>query len=255
VADAHFFVYEKGSSVLAAEAWARGDGETTLALPAGRFVVHRQLGPSRGVAEVSLPFGGEARLARSTFADVAAEEALARGGHMNVLKSSLALVAGVVLDGEQQPCGAVSVRYLRARRDPLWGAGLGASSASSRSVYNRVAVQRLDAAAIVGWQHVASRFSAYAFGELTARLERVRLDDLSTGDALPESQRPSVAQRTLGGGLGARAGVIFPFSLHLALVAETGARSIAFRERTAAGSVRLAFSREVGFDTGISISF
>ncbi len=255
VADAHFYVYEKGSSVLAAEAWGRADGETMLALPAGRFVVHRQLGPSHGVAEVSLPFGGEARLARSKFADVAGEEELARGGHMNVLKSSLALVAGVVLDGEQQPGGAVSVRYVRARRDLLWGAGLGVSSAGSRNVYNRVAVQRLDAAAIVGWQHAGSRFSAYAFGELTARLERMRLDDLSTGDALPESQRPSVAERTLGGGPGARAGVIFPFSLHLALVAEASARSIAFRERTAAGSVRLAFSREVGFDTGISISF
>ncbi len=255
MADAHFYVYEKGSNVLAAEAWGRGDGETTLALPSGRFVVHRQLGPSHGVAEVSLPFGGEARLAQSTFATVAGEEALARGGRMNVLKSSLALVAGVVLDGEQQPGAAASVRYLRARRDLLWGAGLGASSAGSRNLYNRVAVQRLDASAIVGWQHTAFRFTAYAFGELTARLERMRLDDVSTGDALPESQRPSVNEQTLGAGPGARAGLIFPFSLHLALVVETGARTIAFRERTAAGPERLAFSREVGFDTGISISF
>jgi hypothetical protein len=174
---------------------------------------------------------------------------------MNVLKSSLALVGGVVLDGEQQPGAAVNLRYLRARSDLLWGAGLGASSAGSRNLYNRAAVEHLDAAAIAGWQHATSHFSAYAFGELTARLERMRLDDLSTGDALPESQRPSITELTLGGGLGVRAGVMFPFSLHLAVVVETGARAIAFRERTAAGSVRLALSREVGFDTGISISF
>jgi hypothetical protein len=240
MADAHFFVYEKGSNVLTAEAWSRGDGETTVALPSGRFVVHRQVGPSHGVAEVSLPFGGEARLAGTRFADVAAEEAL---------------VGGVVLDGEQQPGAAVNLRYLRARSDLLWGAGLGASSAGSRNLYNRAAVEHLDAAAIAGWQHATSHFSAYAFGELTARLERMRLDDLSTGDALPESQRPSITELTLGGGLGVRAGVMFPFSLHLAVVVETGARAIAFRERTAAGSVRLALSREVGFDTGISISF
>jgi hypothetical protein len=254
IADAHFYVYEKGSNVLTAEAWSRGDGETTVALPSGRFVVHRQLGPSHGVAEVALPFGGEARLAGTRFADVAAEEAVARGGHMNVLKSSLALVGGVVLDGEQRPGASVSVRYLRARSDLLWGAGLGASSAGSRSAYNRVAVQHLDAAAIAGWQHASSRFSAYAFAEVIARMERMRLDDLSTGDALPESQRPSSTELTVGGGSGVRAGVMFPFSLHLALVAETGARAIAVRERTA-GSVRLALSREVGFATGISISF
>jgi uncharacterized caspase-like protein len=255
IPDAHFYVYEKGSNVLTAEAWGRADGETTVALPSGRFVVHRQLGPSHGVAEVSLPFGGEARLAGSKFVDVSAEEAVARGGHMNVLKSSLALVGGVVLDGEQRPGAAVSVRYLRARSDLLWGAGLSASSADSRSAYNRAAVQRLDAAAIIGWQRAASRFSAYAFVELTARLERMRLDDLSTGDVLPESQRPSITELTVGGGPGVRAGVMFPFSLHLALVAEMGARAIAFRERTAAGSIRLAVSREVGFDTGIAISF
>ena len=254
IADAHFYVYEKGSNVLTAEAWGRADGETTVALPSGRFVVHRQIGPSHGVAEVSLPFGGEARLAGSKFADVTAEEAMTRGGHMNVLKSSLALVGGVVLDGAQRPGAAVSARYLRARANLLWGAGLGASSAGSRSAYNSVGVQRLDGAAIVGWQHAASRFSAYAFGELTARVERMRLTDLRTGDALPESQRPSVAEVTLGGGPGMRAGVMFPFSLHLALVAEAGARVIANRERTA-DSVRLAYSREVGFGTGVSISF
>ena len=255
VADAHFYVYEKGSNVLTAEAWGRGDGETTVALPAGRFVVHRQLGASHGVAEVSLPFGGDARLAGSTFTDVTADEVMARGGHLNVLESSLALVGGVVLDGEQRPGAAVSARYLRARSDLLWGAGLSASSAGGSNAYNRVAVEHLDAAAIVGWQHVASRFSAYAAGELTARLERMRLDDLSTGAVLPESQRPSVTELTLGAGPGVRAGVMFPFSLHLALVAETGVRAIAFRERTAAGSARLAVSRELGFDTGISISF
>src|SRR5262249_12934052 len=135
------------------------------------------------------------------------------------------------------------------------GAGLSGSSAASRNVYNRATVERLDAAAIVGWQRATARFSAYAFGELTARLERMRLDDVSTGDALPESQRPSITELPGVGGPGVRAGVMFPFSLHLALVAEAGARAIAFRERVSADSVRLAFSREVGFDTGISISF
>lgn len=255
LADAHFYIYEKGSNVLSAEAWGRADGETTVALPSGRFVVHRQLGPSHGVTEVAVPFGGEARLSGAKFADVTAEEALARGGRMNVLRSSLALVAGAVLDGEQDPGAAASARYLRAGSDLLWGAGVGASSAGGRNVYNRVTVQRLDVAAIVGWQHAASRVSAYALGELTARFERMRLTDLSASPTPTEVRGPSVTELTLGVGPGLRAGLMFPFTLHLALVAEAGARAIAFRERAVAGGARLAVSREVGFDGGLALSF
>jgi len=254
-ADAHFYVYEKGSSALTAEAWGRADGETTLALPSGRFVVHRQLGASHGVAEVSLPFGGEARLARSTFAEVSAEEATARGGRIDVLRSSLSLLGGVVGDPDRHLGAALGARLLRARRDLLLGVALATTSLTGDTTYNHFSARRFDVAALFGAQRTGSHVSLHALADLTLRLERLRLRDRSTAIAARGGDAPSLEQQTLGTGPGLRLGASFPLRLHLAMVAEVSARALLFRERNAAGSAPIVIARELGIDTGICFEF
>ena len=254
-ADSHYYVYGKGSSALAAEAWGRADGETALALPSGRFVVHRQVGEHHGVAEVSLAFGGEARLVGATFAELPREEALARGGRLEVRPSTAAVMAGVTSSGRRDLGATASLRLLHGDGEWVYGARVTAAAIAGQTSYNDVLTERLDGGVIGGWQHATARLTAYLLADVSARLESVRLRGRSTAASSAPPEAPTLVERSLGVGPGARLGIAVPLSARLAFVAEASASFVVFRERAASGEVHLVAPAVLGLESGLSLGF
>jgi len=260
-ADAHFYVYEKGSDALAAEAWGRPDGETTLALPSGRFVVHRQQGASHAVAEVSLAFGGDQQLSRATFAEIAPEEVALRRGGVTLQKSALALLGGVLGDADQRRGGSFGVRLLRQWRALVWGASLRLAALAGETTFNKVETRDFDGSLFAGWQWAGSHLTMHALAGLTGRLERMRLRDRAA--LAPEAAHVSHDELTVGAGPEVRLGATLPLSLHAGFLVEVGGRSVAFRQRQDRGAgegaadegSRLVVSHELGVDLGLVLSF
>lgn len=254
-ADARYFVYAKGSSALVAEAWGRPDGPTTLALPAGRFVVQRQQGGAYGATEVGLPFEGEVSLAASGFAAVAPERLLARGGEIEMRPHTLAVAGGASGDGNLNVGPAVAAWYGRAIGALVIQAGLGLGALDYSTAYNAVESRRFDAAVGVGRQWAGPRVTAYALGDLALRLDQQRLRDLRVATAMPDWTPTPVEDRALGAGPGARAGLVLPLSARVALVAEAAVRAFVFRRREIGGTTRLAADPDLGLRVGLATTF
>lgn len=155
-------VLEAGSSLVVAEAPKRGGSPLAFALPKGRYVVHLRGSDSVGVAEVSLPWGGEIK--------VGAASLQARSFLEVALK-------GVIVD----------VRYFRLRAGavletaPLFGMGFLPSGALSAGA--KIGAFELGLRAAAGYRRfraVDTRVSARVVegGALLAYEWPLRLVDL-----------------------------------------------------------------------------
>ncbi|HEY8074809.1 MAG TPA: caspase family protein [Labilithrix sp.] len=77
--DTHYLVYATGAKSVLAEIWGSGERRTQLAVPPGRYVIHRRIGGAGGLAQIAIGQGEERDLEGPDFAP-ASLEALARKG-------------------------------------------------------------------------------------------------------------------------------------------------------------------------------
>ena len=107
----HYLVFRLPSSSVVAEVWADADRRVKVALPSGRYLVHR-LGPGRYAAtEVALTFGGERKLAAGSFRAYPRELLAQKGGGLLVHRHVIAARYGFVLNTGAEPGQRLSVGY------------------------------------------------------------------------------------------------------------------------------------------------
>jgi hypothetical protein len=252
--DTHFYVYEKGSAAALVEAWGQPGRATTLALPAGRYVVQRQVGGETGVAPVTLRAREHATLEAPGFRPVPPESMLGRGGRFEVHPRLVALTAGLSSSPSLPPVPTVGAWLSGARRDLVVGAGLSAGRIVTRTAQNDVELSRLDLALGGGWQWVGRRLTAYALGEVVARWQRQRTRDwrVALPAGAPAHQR---IDDLLAGGLGTRLALALPVSERLAVLLEASGRALALRLRQAEGPDHLSIAPELALAGGLAGRF
>lgn len=82
--DTHYLVYASGAKSVLAEIWGADDRRTALALPAGRYLVHRRMNGQGGLAHLSVGEGEQRNLESSDFAPASLEALARKGGDENV---------------------------------------------------------------------------------------------------------------------------------------------------------------------------
>ncbi|HEU4534291.1 MAG TPA: hypothetical protein VFS00_09245, partial [Polyangiaceae bacterium] len=144
-----YLVYATGSGTVLAELWARPDQPSSLALPAGRYLVHRRARAGASAAEFVLG-RGETRAVRAAEFRPFPEELLAqKGGRLLVRPweagASLALQTTSLAPGG----GALALRVAYLLDGP-WALALRGSGTfgSDRNAVNRVRVQGASLAAL-----------------------------------------------------------------------------------------------------------
>jgi hypothetical protein len=252
--DAHYFVYTKGSSAVVAEAWGRPGGVTTLALPAGRFVVQRQLGAGHGAAEVGLPFGGETNLTVAAFVPVAPERMLERGGRIELYPHAVGVAGGAISDRDLHLGPAIHAWYGWTRGALVLQGGLGLGALDYSTVYNTVESRHLEASAGVGRLWAGAWLTGYAIAEAATRIERQRLRDRSV--VAPASGSIMSEGHSLGAGPGARLGLSLPLAPRLALITEATARALLFRGASSRDDrTSWTVAPDFGLRIGVSTAF
>jgi hypothetical protein len=125
-ADTQYLVYATGARAVVAEIWSRSDSSVELALPPGRYLVHRRGRGRSAVAEVSFANNQQRALSAADFRAVEDEAMTEKGGrivlHPNALSASYGLRAG----------GLIGIghggRLLFAHRLDGWALGAGAEA-------------------------------------------------------------------------------------------------------------------------------
>lgn len=80
--DTHYLVYAAGAKSVIASIWGSGDRRTALAVPPGRYIVHRRMAGAGGIAQIAIGQGEERALEGPDFTS-ASLEALARKGELS----------------------------------------------------------------------------------------------------------------------------------------------------------------------------
>jgi Caspase domain len=253
--DTHYYVYEKGSAAAVVEAWGQHDQATTLALRAGRYVVQRQAGNDTGVAQVTLPSGGEASLRAAAFVPIPPESMLGRGGRFEIHPHLLVLSGGVTGGGSLHLAPTVAAWYGVAHGDLLVHGGLALTAVDQRTVFNDFEQRRLELVVGAGRQWVGRHITAYALGDLVARFERQRTADWRVDSRSPEWVPPDRIDDRLAAGLGARFAVALPIAGRLAMLLEASARAFAFRQRQSDRAASLIVEPDIGLRAGFVTSF
>lgn len=123
--DAHYVVYALGSRTVAAELWSAPDRAVTLAVPPGRYVVHRRAGGRSAAVEIALGKGEQRELGPSEFRAVAGETLAQKGGDIVLAPDELgafyAARRGRLVDLGHE----AGFRYAHAW-DGAWALGVGA---------------------------------------------------------------------------------------------------------------------------------
>ncbi len=78
--DTHYLVYAAGAKSVLAEIWGAGDRRTQLAVPPGRYVIHRRFGGAGGLAQIAIGQGEERDLEGPDFAPASLEALAKKGG-------------------------------------------------------------------------------------------------------------------------------------------------------------------------------
>jgi hypothetical protein len=66
--DVHFLVYSAGAKSVMSELWGSPERRLLIRVPPGRYVVHRRVGASGGLATIAVGEGEERRLEANDFA-------------------------------------------------------------------------------------------------------------------------------------------------------------------------------------------
>jgi hypothetical protein len=90
-ADAHYIVYSVGSRTIAGELWTSPERSVALAMPPGKYIIHRRAGGRSAALQLDLG-RNEQREVRAADFQVLPEEVLARkGGELNLHPNELTL--------------------------------------------------------------------------------------------------------------------------------------------------------------------
>ncbi len=82
--DTHYLVYAAGAKSVLAEIWGADERRTALVLPAGRYLVHRRVNGTGGLAHLSIGEGEQRSLESADFAPSSLEALARKGGDENV---------------------------------------------------------------------------------------------------------------------------------------------------------------------------
>jgi hypothetical protein len=94
-ADTHYLVYSVGSRTVFGELWSNPDHAAVIAVPPGRYVVHRRgSGATPGAVEIALSRGDDHVIAPADFHPVPEEQLAAKGGAVVLRPNELTLDLG-----------------------------------------------------------------------------------------------------------------------------------------------------------------
>jgi len=93
-ADRQYLIYAIGARTVIAEAWGSRDRPSELALPPGRYLVHRRGSTDSGAAEVTVAQGGRRDLRADEFRSVREEELAQKGGALILHPNALGVAYG-----------------------------------------------------------------------------------------------------------------------------------------------------------------
>lgn len=94
--DTQYLVFSHGTHAPFGEVWARPEREIALALPPGRWIVHRHARGGTGAVEVVLRAGERRAISASDFRDVPEERLAEKGGEVDVRPWEIGLEGGLV---------------------------------------------------------------------------------------------------------------------------------------------------------------
>lgn len=148
-ADALYLVYASGSRSVLAELWARPDRASSLALPAGRYLVHRRDRAGAFAAELVLARGETRSLRPADFRRFPDELLAQKGGELTMRPWEVGASFAFQTSSLVPTAGALALRAAY-RTDGPWAFSLraGASSGGDHTPANRVRVASASAAAL-----------------------------------------------------------------------------------------------------------
>ena len=249
-----YLVFAWPNAAVVAELGA--DDARKVAVPAGRYLVSERIGGKSRVADVELPWGGNARLSEHDFRAVAHEELVARGGHLELHAASVSPVIGV----ELAPIGAATWA-LRVGATAAWSRGAlalaveGAYAGGDAATTGYAGAQRaIVGAALVGVRGFVGRATAalYVGAELRWTWQSLtRLD----ADRVAAAGLPVEDDRS-GGGIGPRAvaSVAVPLGHRLSASLALGATALVARQTSATGT-SLGVQPLVSATVGVGYAF
>jgi uncharacterized caspase-like protein len=237
-ADTLYLVYASGSRVVVAELWAMPDRAASLALPEGRYLVHRRSRSGASAAELSLAKGERRALRPAEFRRFP-EELLAQKGGELTLRPFEAGAAVALQAGSLAPLGAsLALRGAYQIGGP-WALALRAAGSlgSDRTPANRV---RLAGASLAAFAelHLPVRPATLRFAagpSLTQLWQEV--ERLDSRRLEPAGYAAAASHRALAPGLSGEAALRLPFQPSLwveALVGGTLAALPTLRDETSA---------------------
>ena len=121
--DTRFLVYATGSRSIMGELWSSPDRHVALALPPGRYVVHRRGGGASAAVEVTLSRGQKRELVMSEFREVAEEQIASKGGEIVLRPNELSIEAGFGVSSIADAEGTAHLGY--AYLFDAWALGFG----------------------------------------------------------------------------------------------------------------------------------
>lgn len=112
-ADAHYIVYGHGSRTVVGDLYGSADRTVALALPQGRYIVHRRAGGTSGAAEISLGSREERALEPTDFRAVKEELLARKGGEVDLEPNELSVGFGASTSRMVDFGQALHLRYTR----------------------------------------------------------------------------------------------------------------------------------------------
>jgi hypothetical protein len=91
--DTHYLVYAAGAKSVLAEIWGAGDRRTALAVPPGRYLVHRRIGSAGGLATIAIGQGEERQIEGPDFQPASLEALAKKGGDESLPNEDRPVVA------------------------------------------------------------------------------------------------------------------------------------------------------------------
>jgi hypothetical protein len=250
-ADALYLVYATGSGTVLAELWARPDRTSSLALPAGRYLIHRRARAGASAAEFVLA-RGETRALRSDEFRPFPEERLAQKGGALILRPWEAGASLALQSGSLAPTGGALALRFAYRLEGAWALALrGAGTfGSDHNAVNRVRLRGVSLAAMpelhVPTAGLTLRFAAGP--SLTQLWQEIERRDQRIVEAA--GYAGTTSQRALAPGLTGEAAARVSFGTALWAEALLGGTAAALP--TSRGEGETYFEGRTGFGVGAS---
>jgi hypothetical protein len=126
--DTHYLVYAAGAKSVLAELWGSGERRTSLAVPPGRYVIHRRVGGSGALATIAIGKGEERPLEGADFRPMSLEALARKGGDIDGPGGSDGEGAGAAGDAVAADRAAGASAPTRSHHEIFAGYDVGSSA-------------------------------------------------------------------------------------------------------------------------------